>query len=146
MQKLTHQNIADRILGLDVGTKRIGIAVSDPLKITAQPLKALLRKPENISIQEIKNICEEYNVSLIVVGLPKNMDGTTGFQAEDVLLYVKLIKEKILLEVELEDERLTSKMAETALIEMNKKPSRKKELVDVASAILILQMYLDRRR
>ncbi|NLF84014.1 MAG: Holliday junction resolvase RuvX [Candidatus Gastranaerophilales bacterium] len=135
-----------RILGLDIGTKRIGIAISDPLQITAQPMKAILRKPDKASAEEIKKICEENNVQLIVAGLPKNMDGSVGFQAEDVLSYIEVLKNHIPVNIELEDERLTSKIAEKTLIEMGKKPSRKKELVDISSAILILQQYLNRRR
>jgi putative Holliday junction resolvase len=135
-----------RILGLDIGTKRIGIAISDPLQITAQPLKAILRKPDKASTEEIKKICEENNVQLIVAGLPKNMDGSVGFQAEDVLSYIEVLKNHIPVNIELEDERLTSKIAEKTLIEMGRKPSRKKELVDISSAILILQQYLNRRR
>jgi putative Holliday junction resolvase len=138
--------ISTRILGLDIGTKRIGIAISDPLRITAQPLKAILRKPDKASADEIKKICEERGVTTIVAGLPKNMDGTLGFQAEDVLSYIEVLKNHIPVNIELEDERLTSKIAEKALIEMGRKPSRQKELIDISSAILILQQYLDKRR
>jgi len=134
-----------RFLGLDIGTKRIGSAISDPLAITAQPLKVISRVPENKAIEEIKKICNEYNVETIVAGLPKNMDGTQGFQAEDVLNFVEKITKITGLNVKLEDERLTSKIAEKVLIEQNKKPSRNKGLIDITSAILILQQYLDKR-
>lgn len=136
----------DRSLALDVGTKRIGIAISDPLFIIAQPLKTISRYPEQQSIEEINKICKEYNVSTIVVGLPKNMDGTLGFQAEDVMKYAKLIENKIQVNIVFEDERLTSKQAEQILIAQNKKPSRNKALIDTASAAIILQQYIDRRR
>ena len=134
-----------RFLGLDVGKKRIGSAISDPLAITAQPLKVIPRIPENKAIEEIKKICKDYNVEIIIVGLPKNMNGTLGFQAEDVQQFVQKIKTNVKLDVKLEDERLTSKMSENILIEQNKKPSRNKELVDITSAVLILQQYLDKR-
>jgi len=134
-----------RFLGLDVGTKRIGSAISDPLAITAQPLKVISRLPENKAIEEIKKICNEYNVETIIAGLPKNMDGTLGFQAEDVMGFVEKITAKIGIEVKLEDERLTSKAAERFLIEQNKKPSKNRGLIDITSAILILQQYLDKR-
>ena len=134
-----------RYLGLDVGTKRIGSAISDPLAITAQPLKVISRLPENKAIEEIKKICNEYNVETIIAGLPKNMDGTLGFQAEDVMTFVEKITAKIGIEVKLEDERLTSKAAERFLIEQNKKPSKNRGLIDITSAILILQQYLDKR-
>ena len=94
MQKLKKENIKGRILGLDIGTKRIGIAISDPLIIFAQPLKAIRRQPEQISINEIKKICRENNVQFIITGLPKNMNGTLGFRSEDVLSYLELLKKK----------------------------------------------------
>ncbi|MEI8389958.1 MAG: Holliday junction resolvase RuvX [bacterium] len=134
-----------RFLGLDIGTKRIGTAISDPLAITAQPLKVISRIPENKAIEEIKKICNEYNVETIVAGLPKNMDGTLGFQSEDVMAFVEKIKNKTGTEIKLEDERLTSKAAERFLIEQNKKPSKNRGLIDITSAILILQQYLDKR-
>jgi len=134
-----------RYLGLDVGTKRIGSAISDPLAITAQPLKVISRLPENKAIEEIKKICNEYNVETIVAGLPKNMDGTLGFQAEDVMIFVEKITKNTGINVKLEDERLTSKAAERFLIEQNKKPSKNRGLIDITSAILILQQYLDKR-
>jgi len=134
-----------RFLGLDVGTKRIGSAISDPLAITAQPLKVISRLPENKAIEEIKKICNEYNVETIVAGLPKNMDGTLGFQAEDVMIFVEKITKNTGINVKLEDERLTSKAAERFLIEQNKKPSKNRGLIDITSAILILQQYLDKR-
>ena len=134
-----------RFLGLDVGTKRIGSAISDPLAITAQPLKVISRLPENKAIEEIKKICNEYNVETIVAGLPKNMDGTLGFQAEDVMIFVEKITKNTGIDVKLEDERLTSKAAERFLIEQNKKPSKNRGLIDITSAILILQQYLDKR-
>ena len=134
-----------RFLGLDIGTKRIGSAISDPLAITAQPLKVISRLPENKAIEEIKKICNEYNVETIVAGLPKNMDGTLGFQAEDVMIFVEKITKNTGIDVKLEDERLTSKAAERFLIEQNKKPSKNRGLIDITSAILILQQYLDKR-
>lgn len=135
-----------RFLGLDIGTKRIGSAISDPLAITAQPLKVISRMPENQAIAEIIKICNEYNVETIIAGLPKNMDGTIGFQAEDVMSFVEKIKNNTNIEVKFEDERLTSKAAERFLTEQNKKPSQNKGLIDITSAILILQQYLDKRR
>ena len=134
-----------RFLGLDVGTKRIGAAMSDPLAIIAQPLKVISRIPENKAIEEINKICNEYNVETIVAGLPKNMDGTLGFQAQDVINFVEKLTNKTGLNIEFEDERLTSKVAERVLIEQNKKPSKNRGLIDITSAILILQQYLDKR-
>lgn len=135
-----------RYIGLDIGTKRIGVAVTDPLFISAQPLKTIDRMPEKKSIEEIDKICKEYNVSLIVAGLPKNMDGSIGFQAENVMAYTELLHKSLNIETVFEDERLTSKDAERILREQNKKPSRNKGLIDVTSAVIILQQYLNRRR
>jgi putative holliday junction resolvase len=136
----------ERYLALDVGSRRIGIAVSDPLLITAQPLKTILRQPEKASLQEIQEICKEYNVLAIIVGLPKNMDGSLGSQAQDAQYYAKLLEENLKINIIFEDERLTSKEAERMLIFQNKKPSRNKELVDMAAAAIILQQYLNKRR
>ncbi|OGH96978.1 MAG: hypothetical protein A2104_04490 [Candidatus Melainabacteria bacterium GWF2_32_7] len=135
-----------RYIGLDVGTKRIGIAVSDPLFITSRPLKTIQRCPEDASIQEIKEICKEYNVSVIIVGLPKNMNGSLGSQAQDAMAYAKLLEENIQAKIILEDERLTSREAERILIQQNKKPSRNKALIDMEAAAIVLQQYLNRRR
>lgn len=136
----------NRFLGLDVGSKRIGVAISDPLFITGQPVKTINRTSDANAIAEINEICKEYNVSVIVVGLPKNMNGTLGSQAIDTQNFANLIKEHIGINIEFVDERLTSKEAERYLIELNKKPSRNKGLIDMASAVIILQQYLDRRR
>jgi len=134
-----------RFLGLDVGTKRIGSAISDPLAITAQPLKLINRVPENKAIEEIKKICKEYDVEAIIVGLPKNMNGSLGFQSDDVKDFAEKLNSAISTEIKFEDERLTSKDAQRILTEQNKKPSKNKGLIDITSAILILQQFLDRR-
>lgn len=135
-----------RYLALDVGTKRIGIAISVPILMTARPLVTIQRKPEKKSIEEIKKICNEYNISIIIIGLPKNMNGTLGPQAQDVQSYASLIEENIPVKIEFEDERLSSFEAERILIEQNKKPSKNKHLIDMAAASIVLQQYLDRRR
>lgn len=135
-----------RYIGLDVGTKRIGVAMSDPLFYTAQPLKTINRQPETASIAELKEICEKYSVTKIIIGLPKNMNGTIGPQAEDVQNYANLIKESIIDDIIFEDERLTSRQAERFLTEQKKKPSKNKGLIDVASAAIILQQYLDKNQ
>ena len=135
-----------RFLGLDIGTKRIGIAISDPLGIFAQPLKTISRQPDDVSASEIFQLYKEFNAEEIIAGLPKHMNGTIGEQANDVLAYVKILEEKLNKKVLLEDERLTSKSAERILVEQKKKPSRNKALTDMASAAIILQQYLNRRR
>lgn len=136
----------ERILGLDIGSKRIGVAMSDPLLITAQPLKVVLRIPNEKAIDEIIDLCKQYNIKKIIAGLPKNMNGTLGTQAEDCQNFSKKIQEKADLEIIFEDERLSSKQAENNLAFQGKKYTKDKGLVDIASAAIILQQYLDRRR
>ena len=134
----------DRILGLDVGTKRIGVAQSDALGITAQPLKAIARIPEDKAIEEIKNICLSSSIRKIVIGLPKNMDNTIGAQAQDCMEFSEKLKPDF--EIIFEDERLTSRQAEHNLAFVGKKYTRNKGLVDTESACIILQQYLDRKQ
>ncbi|MBR6164067.1 Holliday junction resolvase RuvX [bacterium] len=132
----------NRILGLDVGTKRIGVSLSDALGITAQPLKAIARTPEDKAIEEIKQICKANSIQTIVIGLPKNMDNTIGAQAQDCIDFSKNFSE---FEVIFEDERLTSRQAEYILQQTGTKYTKNKELVDIKSACIILQQYLDRK-
>ena len=132
-------------MGLDVGTKRIGIALSDFLLITAQPCETINREPEAESVNKIAQLCRENNVKKIVVGLPKNMNGTTGPQAQDCENFSNLLKLKIPeCEIIFEDERLTSRQAENILALQGKKYTKNKGLVDLKSACIILQQYLDR--
>ena len=132
-------------MGLDVGTKRIGIALSDFLLITAQPCETINREPEAESVNKIAQLCSENNVKKIVVGLPKNMNGTTGPQAQDCENFSNLLKLKIPeCEIIFEDERLTSRQAENLLALQGKKYTKNKGLVDLKSACIILQQYLDR--
>jgi putative Holliday junction resolvase len=134
-----------RYLGLDIGTKRIGIAISDPLYITAQSLKTIQRLPEVQSIGEIENLCKEYQVFVIIVGLPKNMNGTLGTQAQDCVAFASKLEKKLGVKIVMEDERLTSKQAERMLAAQNKKYTKEKGLVDLVSAAIILQQFLDKR-
>lgn len=133
----------DRVLGLDVGTKRIGVAQSDALGITAQPLKAVARIPEDKAIEEIKKICKDASIKKIVVGLPKNMDNSLGAQAQDCVDFSEKLKPDF--EIIFEDERLTSRQAEYFLQQTGVKYTKNKELVDIKSACIILQQYLDRK-
>ncbi len=132
-----------RVLCLDVGTKRIGIAVSDPLGIIASPIPAISRTPEDKAIDNIKNLCKNYNAKTIVVGLPKHMNGTIGVQAEDCMNFAKNFEDEY--EIVFEDERLTSRQAEHNLATVGKKYTKNKGLVDTESACIILQQYLDRK-
>lgn len=127
-------------MGLDVGTKRIGIALS--ILSTAQPFETISRLPEQDAIQKIVSICKQNNIKKIVIGLPKNMNGTIGPQAEDCINFANLLKNDF--EIIFEDERLTSKQAESILALQGKKYTKDKGLVDLKSACIILQQYLDR--
>ena len=132
----------ERTLGLDIGTKRIGVAISDPLFITAQPLKAVFRNNEEKAIQEIEEIIKQYDIKTIVAGLPKNMDGSIGPQAQNCIDFMKSFSS---VNVIFEDERLTSRQAEFILKEQGKKYTKQKQLVDIESACLILQQYMDKQ-
>lgn len=134
-----------KIMGLDVGTKRIGIALSDFLLLTAQPCETINREPEDKAIEKIAQICTSNSVTKIVVGLPKNMNGTIGQQAQDCEKFANLLKIKMQdCEIIFEDERLTSRQAENILALQGKKYTKNKGLVDLKSACIILQQYLDR--
>lgn len=132
-----------RILGIDVGDKTIGVAVSDPLGFTAQGITTIHRKDENKDLDELKNICNEYNVETIVCGLPKNMNGTIGEQGEKVLKFCELLKKNIDIPIKMWDERLTTVAAQKAMLEANLSREKRKKIVDKIAATYILQGYLD---
>lgn len=134
-----------RFLGIDVGTKRIGVAICDPLLITTRSLVALARQPEDKAVEEIAKICKEYGISTVAVGLPYNMDGTLGAQAKDCQDFAKRLEVEAKLEVCFEDERLTSYEAEQILAQQGKKYTKNKELVDMMSAELILRQFISKR-
>ena len=133
----------NRILGLDIGKKRIGIAISDVTGIIAIPVETILREPEIQSVLKIKEICLKNSVKTIVAGLPKNMNNTIGEQAQDCLKYMENFKSDF--NVVLEDERLTSKQAEYILAQTGRKYTKNKQLVDLKSACIILQQYIDKK-
>lgn len=132
-----------RILGLDVGDRTIGVAVSDPLGFTAQGITTIRRKSIENDIQMLIEICNKYNVETIVSGLPKNMNGTIGPQSEKVLAFCEEIKEKIKLPVKMWDERLTTVAAHKAMLEADLSRAKRKKIVDKMAATYILQGYLD---
>lgn len=132
-----------RILGLDIGDRTIGIAVSDPLGFTAQGITTIRRKSEAYDLEELMKICTEYNVDTIVSGFPKNMNGTVGPQGEKVLEFCEKIKESIDLPLKMWDERLTTVAAHKAMLEADLSRAKRKKLVDKIAATYILQGYLD---
>lgn len=133
-----------RILGLDVGQRTIGIAVSDPLGYTAQGVTTIRRTKKTEDIKELQKICDEYKVGTLVIGLPKNMNGTIGFAGEKITEFAEMIKEEISIDIQFWDERLTTVAAHRAMIEGDLSRAKRKKIVDKIAAQYILQGYLDR--
>ncbi|MBE0447067.1 MAG: Holliday junction resolvase RuvX [Actinobacteria bacterium] len=132
-----------RILALDVGAQRIGVAISDPTGSMAQPLMVLDRSRDGSEIERIVKLAEEYDVAEVVVGLPLSLTGEAGPQVQEVLEYIDELKGRLKVTVKTWDERLTTSFAERALIESDMKRKRRKQIVDKVAAALILQGYLD---
>ncbi|MGG7077327.1 Holliday junction resolvase RuvX [Clostridium sardiniense] len=133
-----------RILGLDVGQKTVGVAISDPLGFTAQGITTIRRTKKSEDVEAVKRICNEYSVETIVIGLPKNMDGSIGFAGEKIQEFSELLKEAIDLEIVFWDERLTTVAAHRAMLEADLSRGKRKKIVDKVAATFILQGYLDR--
>lgn len=136
----------ERIMGLDIGDKTIGVAISDPLLITAQGITTIKRESNKKDIDRLKDLIDEYNVNKIVIGLPKNMNNTIGPQGEKVLKFVDKLKGKIDINIVLEDERLTTVEAERVLLEGDVSRKNRKKHIDKVAATYILQNYLDRSK
>lgn len=133
-----------RIVALDVGDRRIGIAVSDPLGITAQPLETYTRVGYGPDVRHIVQIAKTYETDQVLCGLPRNMDGTQGFQVEKVREFAAKLEEQGLV-ISYYDERMTTMLAEGALLEANMRREDRKKKVDMVAAVMILQSYLDAR-
>ncbi len=134
----------NKILGLDVGDVWIGVAISDALLLTAQPLMTIKRESNKIAYEKIHEIIIENNVEKVVVGLPKNMNNTIGPQSEKVIKFAEKLKNKFNVEIEYVDERMTTLMAEQVLIEGSVRRENRKKYIDKIAATYILQSYLDR--
>jgi putative Holliday junction resolvase len=134
-----------RILGLDVGSKTVGIAMSDELGWTAQGIKTLKINEEKsqFGFDEIGQLIKEYQVSQVVVGLPKNMNGTIGPRGEASQFYAKELEERFDVPTVLWDERLTTMAAERVLLEADVSRKKRKQVIDKMAAVMILQGYLD---
>ncbi|NLZ92544.1 MAG: Holliday junction resolvase RuvX [Firmicutes bacterium] len=131
-----------RILGLDVGDRTIGIAVSDELGWTAQGLEVIRRGDWETDVQRIRELCERYQVTLLVVGYPKNMNGTIGPRAELSEAFAKQLAAELGLPVKLWDERLTTMEAERMLVAADVSRAKRRKVIDKMAAVLILQNYL----
>ena len=132
-----------RILSLDHGTKRIGVAVSDELKMIAQPLEYIPTEPFGDFVVRLKQIITEKTVELVVVGMPRNMDGTYGPAAEKVKEFVATVTPEISVPIKTLDERLTSAQANRVLLQGNVRRADRKQKVDAMAAAILLQSYLD---
>ena len=135
-----------RVLGLDYGSKTVGVAISDELMITAQPIMTIERKSENKlrkTLAKIEELIEEYKVSFVVLGYPKNMDNSEGERAEATKEFAEHLIRRTGLEVILQDERLTTIESERILMEAGVRRENRKEYVDKMAAAVILQSYLD---
>lgn len=133
-------------MGLDVGNKTIGVALSDPMFLLANALETIKRKKASVDIERIKDLVEENDVKLIVVGLPKNMNNTIGPQAMRVISFVDLLKKQVDVEIVYEDERMTTIQSEAVLMDMEVRRENRKKYIDKIAATFILQTYLDRRK
>ena len=135
-----------RVLGLDYGSKTVGVAVSDPLGITAQGVETITRKEENKlrkTCARIEALIEEYQVEKLVLGLPKHMNNDLGIRAEKTMEFAEMLKRRTGLEVVFWDERLTTVEAERTLMETGVRRENRKQYTDTIAAVFILQGYLD---
>jgi len=138
--------MSERVMGLDFGSKTVGVAISDSLGITAQGIETIKRERESKirpTLQRIEELIEMHDVKKVVLGLPKNMNGTEGERVEKTRAFGEDIERRTGLEIIYWDERLTTVAAEKALIEMNVRRENRKDYVDEIAAIFILQGYLD---
>jgi putative Holliday junction resolvase len=137
-----------RIIGLDYGTKTVGVAISDPLGITAQGLETITRKESNKlrkTLARIEEVIDEYGVEEIVLGFPKNMDNSIGERALDCQNFAEMLERRTGLPVVLWDERLTTVSADRVLMESGVRRENRKAVIDKIAAVFILQGYLDRK-
>lgn len=141
-----------RKIGLDVGDKTVGIAVSDLLDITAQGITTIQRIGIRKDIGKILDMIKEYECDTVVVGLPKNLDGSDSIQTEKVYEFRKMLENKLRssgmadIKVDWQDERLTTVMAEKVLIQADVSRKNRKKVIDKQAAVIILQSYLDRMK
>lgn len=138
-----------RIMGLDYGSKTVGVAISDELLITAQPLITIERKSENKlrkTLAKIEELIEEYKVSFVVLGYPKNMNNSEGERVERTHEFKEHLERRTGLEVFLQDERLSTLESEKVLIEAGVRREDRKDYIDKIAASVILQSYLDGHR
>ncbi|MBA3859788.1 MAG: Holliday junction resolvase RuvX [Cyanobacteria bacterium PR.3.49] len=135
-----------RLLALDVGDARIGVAVCDPTGMIVTPVETVHRKNMKMDVARIADIAKREEVGAVVIGLPKNMDGTEGEQAAKVRSFAKKLERETGLTVHFEDERLSTFAATERLVERGVKTGTNRDLVDMEAAAIILQSFLDRQK
>ncbi|MDD4153241.1 MAG: Holliday junction resolvase RuvX [bacterium] len=135
-----------RILGLDIGDRRIGVAVSDELMLTAQPVEVIHRALLENDLESIAKLADMYDVRLVVVGMPLMLDRTVGRQAEKVQRFVEKLKKRLDIPVETIDERLSTSMAERVMIDAGVRRKKRRQHIDALAAAGILQVFIDRLR
>lgn len=135
-----------RILGVDYGTVRIGLSVSDPTASLARALQVVRRKSDEAAAEEIAGIARDHEVGEVVVGLPLHMNGSRGEKAEAAHAFAELLREKLGVPVEMFDERLTTVSAQRLLISADVRRDKRKQVVDAVAATVLLQTYLDFRK
>ena len=141
----SQSNVPSRVLGLDVGSKRIGVAISDPLGITAQGLDTILRKNKRLDFDELAKVIQQYAVSEIVIGYPLRLSGAEGTQSEKMQLFADDMRRQFGVPVHLWDERLTSSQANRILREADLSIKKRAGAVDRMAAMLILQSWMEAR-
>ncbi len=132
-----------RIIALDIGEKRIGVAVSDALNITAQGLETIKRTSREATLKKIRALIKQYGAAKMVIGMPFNMDGTQGASAKAAKEFADILRKETALSIEMVDERLTSAQGERMLLEADVSRKKRKTSIDKIAAQLILQTYLD---
>ena len=132
-----------RILALDYGNKKIGVAISDPMKIIAKPLRIIINKKMEKIIDELNSLIEEFDIEIILVGMPITMKNTYSEQTDKVVQFIDYLQNNLKIKIDTYDERLTSKMAEKSLILQGIKTGHNKHEIDKAAAAIFLQNYLD---
>lgn len=132
-----------RILSIDLGEKRIGLAISDPTLTIAQPLKTIPFKNINILVEDLENTIEKHDVEMIIVGFPLTMKGKFSEKTTEVKNIFEKLKSKISIPMELYDERLTTLLAHNTMHQLNRKPSKERDKIDQIAAMHLLQNYLD---
>jgi putative Holliday junction resolvase len=135
---------AGRIMGVDYGQRRIGLALSDPTQIVSSSLMTIANRGNNAVVLELRGIVSENSISAIVVGMPLNMNGSVGPRGKEAMDFMNVVSERLQLPVIPWDERWTSVSAQQVLIQSGKSPSRNKDKIDRIAAAILLQAFLDR--